>query len=441
MTDDDSTSRDKLLAAGLQQLLDDGLEIVQRGLNVHDITIRSGVSEKTYYKTFRSKKRFVEDLVLSLNAAPQRVTHGLTEMVRQQLIETDGDPRQTVRAVCAWDFEQVRQDPSTLLQLAVLVLARQHRGAMSKLRQAYAAYDDAGKQSYEALLARWGASLRKPFTHETVAVLLTALVEGLAIRHLADPKAVPRDLFGDAAIALIGSIVDTGQNHEHIDDVIAPLADEVMVMYGAARADGLPDNPRGAVIKAARTEFGTRGYFSTTLAHISISAKVPLPVLKQLFPSKALIVVEALRVQVEEIRRQTNDDRELGFSLTDIFTRFLKRLSTFALDNREYVEALLAIVAHDTSASPETAVQVKRELDIPEILAPIIQSGQEENVLAADIHSYDAAAMMVNSLLLRCFTRRNDSADQHTAVIMAALFRGLLTRDELAMNASDAKSA
>jgi AcrR family transcriptional regulator len=429
MNNGDSTSRAKLLDAGMRQLLEDGLKIVQRGLDVKDITSRSRVSEKTYYEVFRNKGRFVDELLSSLNAAPQRAAAGLTEVVQQQLIKTGGDPRKTVRAVCAWDFEQVRQDPSILVQLAVLVLARQHPGAMSRLRHAYAVYDNAGKQAYEVILARWGAALRKPFTHESVAVILTALVEGLSIRHLADPKAVSPALFGETVIALIGSIVDTGQNHEHIDDVVAPLAEEVMGMYERAQADRLPDNPRGAIVDAARREFGTRGYFATTLGHISISAAVPLPVLKQLFPSKALIVVGALRTHVEDIRRQTNDDRALGLPLTDVITRFLKRLASFALNNREFVEALLAVVAHDTAASPETAVQVKRELDLPGIIVPVIEAAQEHGHVAADLSAYDAAAMAVNTLLLRCFTRREHSADEHAEVVMSVLFYGLLTRE------------
>lgn len=211
-------------------------------------------------------------------------------------------------------------------------------------------------------------------------------------------------------------------------------------MYEAAHADGLPDNPRGAIVQAARTEFGTRGYFATTLVHISISAGVPLPVLKQLFPSKAMIVVEALRSHVEEMRRQTNDDRALRLPLPDVVVRFLKRLSALAMDNREYVEALLAVVAHDTAASPDTAVQVKRELDLPGILVPVIQSAQDEKLIVADMSAYDAASMVVNSLLLRCFTRRDDSVDRHAEVVLATLFRGLFASEELAITTGERQS-
>jgi hypothetical protein len=37
--------------------------------------------------------------------------------------------------------------------------------------------------------------------------------------------------------------------------------------------------------------------------------------------------------------------------------------------------------------------------------------------------------MAVNTLLLRCFTRREHSADEHAEVVMSVLFYGLLTRE------------
>ncbi|SDI30998.1 DNA-binding transcriptional regulator, AcrR family [Actinokineospora alba] len=427
---DPNPARARLIAAGISQLLEDGIKVLSRGLNVAEIAERAGVSEKTFFATFGDKGRYVDELLASLVEAPERVTRSLTDMVEKSFIQTKGDPRQTIRAVCAWDFQQVRQDPATLAQLATLVLAREHRGAMKKLRQAYAAYDDAGMKAYQAILARWGASLRAPFTAESMAVSLTALVEGLAVRHLADPTAVPDHLFGDVVVALIGSIVDTGQNHEHIDDVVGPLADEIMVTYEVALTDSLPEDPRSAVVDAARVEFAARGYFSTTLVHISVRSGVPLPVLKQLFPSKAMIVVSALRVPFQELKSQVGDDIALGITADVIVKRFLGRLATFAVRHIEYVEAFLMVVAHDTATAPETAIHVKRELDLPSLIEPVIAAGQRNGLFDDALASYDLAAALTNNLLLRCFTRRDDDPLTHAAVVGATCLRGLLVRDD-----------
>jgi AcrR family transcriptional regulator len=144
-------------------------------------------------------------------------------------------------------------------------------------------------------------------------------------------------------------------------------------------------------VEAAEIEFGARGYFATTLVHISVRAGVPLPVLKQLFPSKASIVVSALRLPFEELRSRVADDTALGLSPTDILTRYLVRLAAFAVRKHPYVEAFLMVVAHDTALSPETAVQVKRELNLPGLIAPVIEAGQSQGVFTSDINPCEAA--------------------------------------------------
>jgi AcrR family transcriptional regulator len=185
---------------------------------------------------------------------------------------------------------------------------------------------------------------------------------------------------------------------------------------------------RDTAVEAAEVEFGARGYFSTTLAHISVRAGVPLPVLKQLFPSKASIVVSALQPRFAKLRSRVDDDVALGLSPVDIVQRYLGRLASFAVSKRPYVEAFLMVVAHDTASSPETAVEVKRELNLPSLIAPVIETGQRQGIFSCAIDSFEAAAAITNSLLLRCFTRRDDDATRQASAVANALLQGLLIR-------------
>src|SRR5262245_39852982 len=141
MINETITTREKLLAAGMRQLLNQGLDVLQRGLKIDDIARDAHTTDKTLYTIFGDKHKFVEELLLPLNAAPQRLAYDLTEMVQKVLLETGGDPRRTVRTVCDWDFAQVSTDPATLLQLAVVVLARDHPKAVDKLKRGYATFD------------------------------------------------------------------------------------------------------------------------------------------------------------------------------------------------------------------------------------------------------------------------------------------------------------
>jgi AcrR family transcriptional regulator len=150
---------------------------------------------------------------------------------------------------------------------------------------------------------------------------------------------------------------------------------------------------------------------------------------RQLFPSKAMIVIEALRPIVDKLRNQTEADRRLKRPVPDTVTRFVSRLAKICADNREFVGALLAVVAHDTAAAPETAVHIKKALDIPGILDPVLRDGQLDGVISTDLAAYDAAAMIVNCLLLRSFSRRDESVDQHTHIIISVLFHGMQQRE------------
>jgi AcrR family transcriptional regulator len=425
-----SSTRGRLLAAGAQLLLEDGLRVLNRGLRTEDVADRAGLSENTFFKTFKTKENYLDELMAMLASTSVRSSQALSDKINSTLVATGGDLRRTVREVCGWDFQEVRQDHATLARVAVLVLGRQHKAAMANLRRTYAAYDRSGMTAYEAVLARWGATMRKPFSAQLVAVVLTALVEGLALRSIADPSAVPDDLFGNVVVALIGSIIDPNHNHEHIDDIVRPAADEIMLQYDAVQANQLPDHPRQAVIDAARVEFGERGYFMATLPKIAARAGVPLPVLKQLFSSKAAIVVAALHTGYAVMVQHVRDDVALQFKDSDVVTRHLTRLASFAAHNSEYVESLLMLVAHDTATTPETALLVKNELDLPGLIAPVIAAGQERGVFVSAAGAYDSAAILTNTLLLRWFTRRDEDPATTAVLVGRTLLEGLLGRPD-----------
>ncbi|MGM1061143.1 TetR/AcrR family transcriptional regulator [Saccharothrix sp. Mg75] len=419
--------RERLLDAGVALLFDDGFKVLNRGLNVAEIAARAEVSEKTFFATFGDKARYVDELLLRFNRPVAPTAPGtLVDVIDHALAETKGDPRRMLRAVSTWNYEQVRGDPATLMQFATVVLARNHQGAMRRLRQTYAAYDRASVQAYRSMLARWSASLRAPFTLDQLAVVLTALVEGLSLRHLADPDAVPDTLLGDTVIALVGTLLDPEQGHSHIDDVIAPLADEVVRAYRADRLDGLPEHPRNAVVAAARQEFAARGYYATTPAHIAARAGVPLVVLRQLFPVKASIVVGALRPEYAELRSLLDDDLALGVAPRRLLRRHLERLAAFTLRNREFAEALLMAVVQDTDAAAADAVH--REIDLAALLVPVLDAGRAGGDFSADHDPAALAGTLTHGTLLRCLTHRGGTPAQHVDAVEALVLHGLLTR-------------
>ncbi|MFC5057319.1 TetR/AcrR family transcriptional regulator [Saccharothrix xinjiangensis] len=416
--------RERLLDAGVELLFEDGAKVLGRGLNVAEIAARAEVSEKTFFATFGDKGRYIEALLLRFTHSSHHAYH-LTEVIDRAFLDSRGDPRRMLRAVCDRDYRQVRSDPATLMRLATLVLGGGHPGVVKSLRQSYNGYERAGVRAYQPVLTRWNASLRAPFTPEHLAIALTALVEGLALRHLADPGAVPDSLFGDTVVALVGALLDPEQGHGHVDDVMAPLADELVRAHRADNLDDLPEHPRNAVIAAARQEFAGRGYYATTPAHIASRAGVSTAVLTQLFPVKAGIVAGALRGPYAELRSLVDDDLALGVPPTTMLRRHLEQLAAFTLRHREFTEALLMAAAHDPARGGADPV---REIDLPALLIPALRAGIAAGHFHGDHDPRDLAEILAHALLLRCLTHPGGAAADHAAAVGALVLHGLLAR-------------
>lgn len=415
---------DSLLRSGIDLLLTDSERILVDGLNVEAVARRAHVSEATFYRHFQTKRKFAESVLDELTVRTGAAEH-TSDDVAGRLLAYEGDLLRAIRTIAASDFRAVREDPSFVASLAALSLARSRSSTAESLRASYADADRRGKVAFEALFERWGASLRKPFTVKLVALCLTAMVEGLTLRWLADPSSVPDWLFGEMVLAFAISAVDTAQGHEHLDDVAAPVAARVSESFRSARGLQLPHDPRQAVLDAARDEFGRRGYFMTTLDTIALAAGVPLETLKRLFPAKRLIIVGGLERRYREIDLKTQDDVRLGMDESEIIERFLQRLAQMVVDKREFVDALISVVIQDNSIEPDSSPELKQRLDFPALIEPVLRAGQESGQFVDTPSAYDLAAALTNSLLLRAFTRRDDTPAEHAHVVAQLMLGGI----------------
>src|SRR6266545_641096 len=142
------TMRDRLLRAGRELLLEDGLQIIRRGLTIPMVVARVPTTETTFDNHFGKnpatgrkgggKDKFFEELLASLVTDNPRSTQAqLVQQLNDLLVQSKGDPRIAIRELCKWDFEQVRSDPATLIRYFITVFARKHHGAIRAVRNEY----------------------------------------------------------------------------------------------------------------------------------------------------------------------------------------------------------------------------------------------------------------------------------------------------------------
>lgn len=417
MTDRDASTM-QFVDAGVTSLVDAPRDILERGLRSEQVVNQAGASQATFFRKFRTKSEFIEAVITSLTESTLHSADKVKQTVRAQLAANNDALRPTVTTLVKEAFDAIVNDASTARSLLSHIFAGSHRRTSTALENEYRRRDELVSAAYEALFEKTDATLRRPFTTKTFAVTVNAVIDGFRIRSRIDSRSVSPDIMSDALLAILGAVVDTSGLHQHLDDVVGPIDQP-------AEPRPLPRDPRAAFLAAARSEFGKRGYFMTQINDIADTAAVPRVAANKLFPTKPHILVAALQSRVDSLRETVADDILIGLGDVAIIENFLLRCAQLASDETEFMDALLVAVAHDTYGEPESLLSLKEKLNIPSIIAPIVQRGQDNGAMSTISAPMDIAAGITNTLLLRCFTRRSDSPADNAAFVGAMVLNGL----------------
>ena len=406
----------QFIDAGIRSLIDNPRQVLERGLRSEEIVNESGASQATFFRKFSTKSEFVDAVVTELTASRWHSPDEIMQAVGSEITTNAQALRPTVIALVEKWFPALTGGAATSTEFLARVFGNAHA-----VKSGYDRRDQLVLAAYEAVFERSNAALRRPFAARTFAVAVNALLDGFRARSAFDPASVTEDLVSDSLLALLGAVVDTTGMHQHLDDMVGPIE-----TFAVPRE--VPRDPRAAIIAAARTELGKRGYFMTRMDDIADNAGVPRGAMKRLFPTKPHILVAALQSRVDALRESVADDILLGLDEVSIIDNFLLRCAQLAADEIAFMDALLVAVAHDTYGEPEGLLSIKEKLNIPAIIGPVIQQGQDAGTLALIGTPADLAAGITNTLLMRCFTRRSVSPEDNAAFIGNLLLRGLGTK-------------
>lgn len=407
------------MQTGLNLMIEQPGKLLDGGLRSEDVINLANCSHATFYRKFATKSRYLaavlDQLVDTASALPTDIrTH-----VRVALAATGGDRRRALRMLVHQHFEQVFDNAAGTRRLLATAIGPTDPRTARTMRAAYRRGDELILQIFEVLFAQSGATLRKPLTAKSFCVVLTALLEGFLIRHRAEPEAVTAELVADAILAVLNVAVDSAQRHGHIDDAMTAIE------APRGNPSSLPDEPRAALLTAARSEFAKRGYFMASIEVIAAEAGVPLDAALRIFPTKAHVIVGALKSAHEKLGQGIADDIALDQDSASVVEHHFLRFARLVADERAFMDALVAVVAHDTYAEPDGLISVERELNFPTLLVPVIEHGQRDGTFADDQPAADLADLLTNALLLRCFTRRAASPEQNASFVFRLALDGL----------------
>lgn len=404
----------------MSALIDHPEQLLVRGLTADVVFHGAGVSSATYYRRYEQKKKYVSDLLAGMIGAPAFSSDALLVHVDRA---TEGSRRMDstgLRTLITHLFADLTDHRQVSRRILAHVFAGTNQRAAQSVRVDYARRDALVLAVYDEVFVQGGLTLVRPVKPAAFAILVNALLEGFALRYRREPDAVTPQTISNALQALLVALLDdTGTGH---------LAELRAAADPGSVPAALPLDPRAAVLAAAREEFTRHGYFIARMETIATKSGVPHQQLMQLFPTKAHMVVGALRPQLDAIEQVVADGLLFQSTTTEIIENYLMRLAKMTADHMPFTDALMLALAHDTYGESDRVRPLKEELDLPAIIAPIIEMGQNRGELAPIDEPMEVAAELTNAVLLRCFTRRHLPPEENARIIADLVLRGLRSR-------------
>jgi AcrR family transcriptional regulator len=408
-----STPREQLLQAGSRLLGEMDMIEVARSLSISAVVDEAGLSHQTFHNTYPGSSRaggkggkeaFVEDLLANL-------TVDYTGLA-PEAVSTQGE----ATAPAAVLFDDLTSGLMRRRLIAAL-LAADHEGARKAVAPEFERLDADFRTSVGAAVQSRGGSVRQPLSLTNLATVLSALVDGLAVREMLTPGSISARDVGAAADSILRWAIDP----IHSDRAISPpeTVDTADVL------DPLRPDLEADIIAATETLFVDNGYFLVTLADIAAAARIRVEDLRRLFPSKIDIIVAGLKPEFERVQRLRRADEKLGVESELALQRTLVAVGEFVIGNRAMSSGMLLALTFEQFQQPNTVTTVMENLYLPSVVVPILERGRQAAVFGGDAPVIEVAIMLTNNVLFRCLTRPNESAADVADGVLRVLLPGV----------------
>ena len=223
-TEKQSSTRTKILNAGIAIWQDQATSVLVNGFTVARIAAAARVTRSTFYSYWPSTEDYVTDLVthlIELDATNYpSIVANLTRGTRPRLVTTDL-PLAIVES-CRAHFEVAINDKTLGLRLGFLSKADDPAIA-APLKELYRHAEKSQYAPFLLSLESWGRTLRDPIDESMMQIIFSSLLEGLAARYRIDPEAFPIDLYGLALLPLLITLTRRPEDDRSLYEIVDSL--------------------------------------------------------------------------------------------------------------------------------------------------------------------------------------------------------------------------
>lgn len=208
---DTEATRLRLLEAGRELLRTRGsLEHVD--IKLRDACDQAGYSTGAAYPIFNSQPEYQAELARFVASSFDWAGPSLFGDQLAEIIASAEDHVEAIRRSTQLYLSQFVEQDDFYLALRFWSVRSPSTEMADALSEGYRVVHDEFVELFTGLLAVYGLQLRPPATIDQVTMILTAIAEGLALRHRIDPDAVeasfpaidgnPTTLFAEAMVAV-----------------------------------------------------------------------------------------------------------------------------------------------------------------------------------------------------------------------------------------------
>ena len=235
-------TRAALLAAGAALLREQPVGRLLDQVTAPEVARRAGRTIGAFYHHWPDQDSYRKDLLASVLAPETLPTQETVSDVSASLLAS-APPDEIVRRNGRANLLAGMHRPELALTIALSALARRDEPTRDLLRTQYVVLNDSLVPTYGALFAANGWVPRPPFTLRDISTVITALVEGLVTRAVAEPEAVPFALPDESGTP---QDPDDESAWDLFSATLAALL-PTMTMPADAAAEPLPDDPTGVL--------------------------------------------------------------------------------------------------------------------------------------------------------------------------------------------------
>lgn len=423
--------RSELIDAGISLLGRQQFQALLAAVETRSIADEAGVTTGSFFHHFRNRSHFA---LAVADAFVSRWAERVDRLEGAAAASNDSEGYDGIRPAAADEWAGlVAEEDLSALQHLLWSVRRQELGAETSrtagdvLHDAYRGLTDSVEATYLEGVRRLGREMLPPFTSCDLTVVMTALAEGLQMRHGADPESVREGLYADAVSAVLLGITRPRVERSEADSAPELSTLESRLLVQRRRQPEAVETWRH-IADAAAHLFVDRSPGEVRVSEVAAAAGVSTTTVYHHFGTVNAVAAAGWARHLPELEAIASAPITADEGPIRRIEQVLLRYVQLARENRGITEALAAQIV--TEAAPVSEREWPRDfravVPLPGLLLPLIRELRAVGRLRRRMDTVRLARSLVHLTTMQALLFGDEPDERIVDETMSLIFDGAL---------------